>query len=167
MAVTYIEKGPGLFAAIAAAGLSLAQVNRVWVSSNDAAVQPFIDAYTLDQAKADKCDAVKRYANSLRDKANANISARTMTAWAVKKAEADAYSKSLGLADCPTLKDEAAARGITVPALVQKVQTNATSYRAKEVAISGNDGKHRDAIKALTTFAAVAAYDFSAGWPVV
>ena len=47
MAINYIEKGLGLHAAIAAAGHNLWQVNQVWMSSNDAAVQAIINSYDV------------------------------------------------------------------------------------------------------------------------
>jgi hypothetical protein len=45
--INYIEKGLGLHAAIAAAGYNLQQINGVWVSTNDAAVQVIIDSYDV------------------------------------------------------------------------------------------------------------------------
>ena len=47
MGINYIEKGLGLHAAIAAAGYNLQQINGVWVSTNDAAVQVIIDSYDV------------------------------------------------------------------------------------------------------------------------
>lgn len=54
--ITYIEKGPGLYQAIAAAGHSLYEIDGHWVASDDAAVQAIIDSYvepaeTEDQVK--------------------------------------------------------------------------------------------------------------------
>lgn len=54
--ITYIEKGPGLYQAIAAAGHSLYEIDGQWVASDDAAVQAIIDSYvepaeTEDQVK--------------------------------------------------------------------------------------------------------------------
>lgn len=43
--IIYIEKGEGLHAAIRAAGHRIEQVNGVWVSDDDVAVQVFIDTY--------------------------------------------------------------------------------------------------------------------------
>lgn len=43
--INYIEKGPGLHEAIAAAGYSLYELNGSWVCSNEAAVQKIIDEY--------------------------------------------------------------------------------------------------------------------------
>ncbi len=60
MAITYVEKGVGLHDAVRAAGHWLAQVNGVWQSSNDAAVQSIIDSYNeLPHYKARKIAAIK------------------------------------------------------------------------------------------------------------
>ncbi len=57
MAINYIEKGPGLHSSVGAAGHQLSQVDGVWVSSNDVAVQAIIDAYNpLPDLKAKKVD---------------------------------------------------------------------------------------------------------------
>lgn len=60
MAINYTEKGDGLHRAIAAAGHKLRQVNQVWRSSNDAAVQAIIDSYDpLPDYKSTKIAAIK------------------------------------------------------------------------------------------------------------
>lgn len=60
MAITYIEKGAGLHDAVRAAGHWLVQVNGVWQSSNDAAVQAIIDSYNeLPRYKLGKIAAIK------------------------------------------------------------------------------------------------------------
>lgn len=43
--VNYVEKGSGMHAYIASQGYSLKQINGIWVSSNDAAVNAIISAY--------------------------------------------------------------------------------------------------------------------------
>ena len=58
--ITYIEKGIWMHEAIADAGYSLAQVDGVWVSSDDVAVQSIIDSFDpLPYAKAEKIVAIK------------------------------------------------------------------------------------------------------------
>lgn len=167
MAITYHEKGIGLHQAIVAAGHWLAQIDGVWRSDNYAAVQSIIDAYTLDQAKAHKSKEVTLHAKSLRDKVVAAISSGELSSWPVKLSEAAKFAGGADAAQCPMLAGEALARGITLSELVGKVDGNAAGFSALESAIGGTDGKHRDAIKALTTFAEVCSYDFSAGWPAV
>lgn len=136
-------------------------------TSDDAAVQLIIDDYSLDQAKSAKCMIVSAHAKQLRDKAVQAISAGEMASWPVKLAEAAKFAVAGDASQCPMLSGEAAARGITVASLVSKVGGNAQMFSTLEAAIGGTDGKHRDAIKSMTSFEDVAAYDFSAGWPAV
>ena len=163
--IAYTEKGAALHAAIAKAGHYLREENGVWVSSNDVAVQAIIDSYTLDQAKAHKANEVLALAKQLRDKAVRAISTGEMASWPIKLAEAAKFAA--GSTDCPMLTAEATARGITLAELVAKVGGNAQVFAGLEAVIGGTDGRHRDAIKALTTFDEVAGYDYSAGWPEV
>lgn len=167
MTIIYTEKGHGLHAAIAAAGYSLRQENGEFTSDNDAVVQAIIHAYTLADAQGYKCDQVSAHAKALRDRVIRSISAGEMASWPIKLAEAAKYLQTTDPADAPMLSAEATARGIPLAALVAKVDGNATTFAGLEALIGGTDGKHRDAIKALTTFDDVAAYDFSTGWPEV
>jgi hypothetical protein len=164
--IRYTEKGAGLHAAIAAAGLLLREENGVWVSSDDAAVQAVIDGYTLDKAKATVSALVNDYAKTVFDKAVAGTSAAEMAGWPILRAEAIAYNANAA-ASCPAMTAEAAQRGITLAALAVKVTGNANHFDGLRAAVAGNSGKHRDALAALTTFDAVLAYDFRTGWPVV
>lgn len=165
--IAYTEKGAGLHEAIARAGHLLRQENGVFVSSNDAAVQAIIDGYTLDDAKSHKSEQISAHAKMLRDRVIRNISAGEMASWPIKLSEAAKYAQTGQDADAPMLAAEASARGITLAELVAKVGGNATTFAGLEAAIAGTDGAHRDAIKACETFEAVAAYDFSTGWPGV
>lgn len=165
--IDYTEKGAGLHRAITRAGYVLKQENGAWGSSDDAAVQIIIDSYTLDDAKAYRAEEVSAHAKTLRDKVIRAISAGEMASWPIKLAEARAFEQGASAEQCPMLAGEAAARGITLAELVGKVAGNATTFAGLEAAIAGADGKHRDAIKALSTFDEVAAYDYLSGWPEV
>lgn len=60
MAINYIEKGSWLHNEIAAQGYLLKQIDGVWVSNNEVAVQAIIDAFDpLPYAKADKINEIK------------------------------------------------------------------------------------------------------------
>lgn len=64
MAIVYTEKGYRMHAALAAAGLGIADRNGVWVKANPAAldsdVNAFISAYSeLPDVKSDRIDAIK------------------------------------------------------------------------------------------------------------
>lgn len=158
---------PGLIERIAQAGVAVGIHDGNWYCSDEAAAQALIDAYTLTDAikwRQAECLAV---AKSLRDKVVAHISAGEMAAWPIKRAEAMAYAQSGNPADAPILSAEAAARGISLPAMLAKVQSNASTFAALEAAIGGADGKHRDTLASLASFEAVAAYDLTVGWPSV
>lgn len=165
--INYIEKGFGLHMAINAAGHTLYLRDGVWVSSDDVAVQAIIDGYTLDDAKAYRAAQVSAYAKTMRDRVITSISAGEMASWPIKLAEASKYTQTGQASDAPMLSAEAQARGIELAALVQKVGGNATTFAGLESAIAGVDGKHRDAIKACSSFDEVAAYDYLTGWPEV
>lgn len=162
--ISYIEKGAGLHTAISSAGHWLAHVDGVWVSSDDEAVQAIIDGYSLAQAQADVCAKIALYAKGLRDKVVADLSPAEMSAWPLKLAEANTYAGDD--AAVPMLSIEAAARNCSVPDLVVKVKSKAQQMAQLEAMIAGVDGKHRDAVRALTTFDDVLAYDWSGGWPL-
>lgn len=165
--IEYTEKGYGLHQKIASAGYALRQENGAWISSDDVAVQAIIDGYTLDNAKAYRAAQVSAYAKTLRDKVIMTISAGEMASWPIKLSEAAKYAQTGQASDAPMLLAEATARGIALSELAAKVGGNATTFAGLESAIAGVDGKHRDAIKALSTFDEVAAYDYLAGWPEV
>jgi hypothetical protein len=166
MTIIYTEKGIGLHQAIEAAGYSLWQHDGVWMSTNDTAVQAIIDGYTLAQAIAERQGSVVSHAKSLRDAVVSAYSYGETSSWPLKLAEAQAYTAN-SAASTPLLSAESTARGITVAALAAKVLNNSNTFAALEAQISGNCGKHTDAIAACTTFAQVQAYDFSAGWPAI
>lgn len=165
--ISYTEKGAGLHAAIESFGHWLRQVDGVWVSSDDAAVQSIIDSYTVAQAIAARQAECLAIAKGLRDKAISGVSAGEMAGWPIKLAEARAFAADPANAQTPMLSAEAAARGVTVAELVTKVGGNSARFAALEAAIGGADGRHRDSLSKLTTFDAVAAYDLTAGWPAV
>ncbi|MCE3262623.1 MAG: hypothetical protein K0R43_1702 [Pseudoduganella sp.] len=165
--ITYTEKGAGLHEAITKAGHWLREADGQWISSNDAAVQAIIDGYTLADAKAARIQQVLAHAKALRDKVVAAVSPGEMSCWAIKRAEAVQFRATGDAAQCPVLSLEAQHRQVTLDTLVSKVEANATRLSSVEAVIGGVDGRHRDAIASLTTFEAVAAYNFNTGWPEV
>lgn len=165
--ITYTEKGYGLHEAVCASGHRLEQVNGVWMADDATAVQAIIDGYTLAQAVAHRQAECLAIAKSLRDKVISGISAGEMAGWPIKLSEARAFVADPTGAQTPMLAAEAAARGVTVAELVSKVGGNSARFAALEAAIGGTDGSHRDALAKLSTFDDVAAYDLTAGWPVV
>jgi hypothetical protein len=166
MAIRYTEKGIGMHDAIIAAGEFLYEDSALgWVCSDEAAVQAIIDNYTLDQAKAEKKAQSLAIAKSLRDKVVAAISPGEMASWTIKRNEALAYSQTRKPEDAPLLYTESLARGISLDEMLLKVMANSNAFSAAEAAISGADGRHRDAIDNLPDFKAVVEYNLKLGWP--
>lgn len=141
--------------------------NGVFRCSDEAAAQAIIDAFTLADAAAELKGDVDRHAKMLRDRAVAHVSVGELSAWSIKRAEAAAFASSGNAADAPLLNAEAQAAGITLAALVARVQTNVTHFAGLEAQIGGQRRRHRDSIDAIATFAALRAYDISTGWPAV
>lgn len=163
--IIYTEKGIALHERIRAAGHWLQCIDGAWQSSDAAAVQAIIDAYTLADTQAEVCARINVHARALRDAAVAGISPAEMASWPIKRGEALALAAGGSAADAPMLVAEAAARGVPLTDIVARVQGNAGALAMLEAAIAGTEGKHRDAVKALPTFEAVLAYDFTSGWP--
>jgi hypothetical protein len=165
--ITYTEKGRLMHKAIADAGHSIKQRNRVWITSDDAAVQQIIDNYPLSATIAEVKGKIDKHAAELRDKAVAGISRAEMASWPIKRAEMLAYNANLNASDAPILSGEATVRGVTLDSIAARVQANESALIALEIKIAGMSGKHKDAVSALTTFADVLAYDWSGSWPEV
>lgn len=150
---------------ISAAGHWVVFEDGIPLSSDDKAVQPIIDAFTLVEYKAGKQAQIESHAKVLRDKSLNGVSPAEVAAWSVKLAEAKTFGKAG--ADTATLAKEAQVRNIPLAELVAKVQANANDFGDREAQIAGVAGKHKDALMALTDFRAVEAYDFTGGWPEV
>ena len=132
----------------------------------DTVLEPVITPATMAQTVT---ISIEQFAKTLRDKIVADVSPAEMASWPVKTSEAALFRA--GKADeCKLLALEAATRGITLEALVVKVETNAIGLEGLEAVIAGNSGKHRDAVNTLllsgATTEEIAQYDYSAGWPV-
>lgn len=156
-----------LFRKIEATGVHIYNEDGVIKSTNDLAAQSVIDAFSVAEAIAAKQNEVVSLAAAKRQKVVAGVSPGEMSAWSVKLEQAQKYTLSKLAADAPMLQTEATARGTTLDSVVSRVLNNAQTFSNLEAQISGNSGKHRDAIGALLDFASVAAYDYSSGWPPV
>jgi hypothetical protein len=75
---------------------------------------------------------------------------------------ADTEASAMALA---SLEPEAAARGYSATAFAQVLIAQADAWRAGSLAIEAAAARHRAAIAALTSIAAVSAHDPSTGWP--
>ena len=164
--ITYTEKGSGLHEVIRKAGYSLREENGAFVSDNDTAVQSLIDAYSIAQAQAYISVNVNALTEAKFNKAIVGTSAAEMAGWSILRAEQIKYEASGLLTDCPSIVFEAAVRGLTVPELAAKVKINSIQFDQLRALIAGTSGKHRDAIKQLSTFEGISGYDFTTGWPL-
>ena len=114
-------------------------------------------------AKASECDLI---AKSKRDGIVKDISAAEMASWPIKRSEAISYQATNDASLAPMLSAESAARGVTLPALAEKVLAKSVALSVIEAGIAGCSGRHQDAINALDDLDEISAYDISAGWPV-
>ena len=142
-------------------------IDGVPYADDEAAAQALIDAYSIADAIAERQAECSAMAKAFRDKVVASVSPGEMAAWSIKRNEMTAYVETGDAAQAPMLAAEAQARGISLDAMVAKVQASATAFATLEALIAGNDGKHRDALASLTTFDEVYAYDLTVGWPEV
>ncbi len=162
--INYVEKGIGLHDAIAAAGHWLAQVDGVWESSDDVAVQAIIDAFDpLPEAKAAKWAQVQ----AERDRRKF---AGYMAGGHRFHSDPDSRTQQLGLvimgAGVPPIQWRTL-DGTYVTMTQQLAGAIFTATATGDAAIFAAGETHRAAITALTDYAAVVAYDFSGGWPEV
>lgn len=133
--------------------------------AREAEAQAIINAYTVAEAKAWLKRQVADRARATQDAflVAQNYSAGEASTWPIKRAEAAQANPTP--ANCPLLNAEAVAAGRTLASVVARVNVNASAFAAFSAQCAGNRARHQDAIDALTTFAQVAAYDYSAGWP--
>ncbi|WP_066339243.1 hypothetical protein [Azohydromonas lata] len=148
MAIAYEEKGAGLHERIRTQGHWLVQEDGAWQSSDDAAVQAIIDAYTLDDARAPIIAAIKQEAM---DRILAFL-----PAW--KQSNLNARMNELNEARF--------VRSLSIPEVYEVEAMRGIWDKAK--AIRAASDAHEAALKALGTFSAVLAYPWrTTGWPTV
>lgn len=163
--INYIDKGAGMAQAIRAAGHSIAIMDGVPMCDDPVAVQAIIDAFDpLVSAKSAKKKAIDAYAAVLRNVIVNGTSPAEMAAWGLKVLQA-ARVQAGETTGTEIIDAEAAVRGVSRAAMAAIVKGNSDGLSALETQISGNAGKHKDIIAAMTDWQAIAAYDFSSGWP--
>lgn len=133
--------------------------------AREAEGQAIINAYTVAEAKA---WLKRQVADRARQQQDAfllaqNYSAGEASTWPIKRSEANQTTPTP--ANCPLLQAEAVASGRTLASVVSRVKANADAFSAYSAQCAGNRAKHQDAIDQLTTFAQVAGYNYSTGWP--
>lgn len=163
--INYIYKGPSLDEHIIKSGHWAININGVWHTSDDAAVQALIDGYTIGQTQDWVCRQIDDHARMLRDKVVVGVSAAELASWTIKQSEAAAFQATGQATSAPTLGHEAQARGVSLAAIVARVAQNAPVFLSLEATIAGTAGRHKDAVRLTATFEAALAYDWSGGWP--
>lgn len=144
--INYIEKGIGLHDHIAALGLPALEFrNGAWWHPDPDVVQPIIDAYTLDQARAPVIARIKALAHEkilsfLPDWKQSNLNAR------MNELNEARFSRSL-------TADEQA-----------EVEAMRAAW-AKAKAIRDASNVHGAALAGMLEFSGIVDYDYSVGWP--
>jgi hypothetical protein len=164
--ITNVPITSGLQARLSSMGCSLSFRDNqpVCLPSTDA-VLSVIDGWTLDDAKAEVIAQIDAHAAALRDHVVAGTSPAEMSTWTIKRDEARAYNGTD--ASSPTLAAEAMARGVSTQAVVDRVNLKAAMLLQIEANIAGIAGRHGDAIRAMTSYTDIAAYDYSTDWPTL
>lgn len=140
--INYVYKGPSLDEHILKSGHWAININGVWHTSDEAAVQALIDGYTIGQTQDWVCRQIDDHARMLRDKVVVGVSAAELASWTIKQSEAAAF-QATGLAtSAPTLGQEAQARGVSLAAIVARVAQNAPVFLSLEATIAGTAGRH-------------------------
>ena len=132
-------------------------------ADSEEAAQLAVDAFEVSDAVALRAAEVTTIAAEKRASVMGITHPAEMASWSIKEREAEQFLDDG--TEGTMIAAEATARGVTVQAIAQRIQANAIAFRALEAGIAGVAGKHRDALAACTTFAEVAAYDITAGWP--
>lgn len=171
-----INNWPGLIQKIESSGYQINQVDNTLMgvrkadgaigSAIDDEITAIINAYTVGDAANFVCVKIEAMATQKRNIVIAPFSAGEMSAWPIKRSEAILFKQTNNPSDAPYLANEATIRGITLLTLVDKVIADAARFSNIEAAIAGTSGKHRDAIKSLTTFEQVMNYNYTTGWPL-
>lgn len=137
------------------------------VPGEDPPPDPSGAAAALSAYRAARVTEVRRHAARLRARMASEAVPEELSWWVRKATEAARYLQTGRPADAPLLAAEAAARGVTLAVLANKVNQKAQRWEAAEARIAGVAGKHQDALAQLSSVAAIDAYDYRAGWPDV
>lgn len=166
MSINYTEKGLGQHQAVADAGHTLWNEDGIWYSSNDAVVQPLLDAYGLPQVVAEIQNQIAAFANTLFIQAAQDYTAQEMATWGVCYMEAQQYIANPS-ASVPNLTLEATTSGQTVSALAEIFVAKGNAYLQAKAQIAGTRTLHYNNVAVLTDISSALAYNFTTGWPKV
>ena len=148
-------------------GIDVVQDSLGYQCSSPIEAQAVIDSFTIDDARDQICQMILEKGKALRDEKLQSVSPGEMASWYMKLAEARSFSKTGNAEDAPALALEAQVRGVSLADLCALVDANAQALSSLEAVIAGNEGRHKDAVRLLQSFDAVAEYDYSTGWPAI
>lgn len=158
--ITYIEKGAGLHSHIAENGFSLEQIDGVWISSDDLAVQVLIDDY--DPLTPAKLEAKAR----LTEQAEKSLSAIynqypgfERQTWADQESEARNWVNDNAVAT-PTVSALALQRGVDKEILMAKIIANADAWRQLAATYAGERQRLEDLIDDSNDFNGITTINF-------
>lgn len=177
--VTYVDKGYPLQVALREAGLAVRCVDGIWYTRSDPSeVEAFISAFDgVSAARDAKKAEISAHAATLREKATEGYTPAEMASWQRKYEEARRYTVEPSSESEAKVEGvyliwmEAQARGVTTKNIADRVKANGAALLAYEAAVAGTEGRHRDAVDAISeaddiaTMRAIQGYDYLVGWP--
>lgn len=137
-----------------------------WLTAGNSPLPPSsVGQDDLATTKLKRQLEIDSYAAGLRNRAVRGRSAAEMATWSAKLVEAKAFTATSDPLQAPLLASTATVRGITLAALVAKVNAQAAPFLQVEAYIDGTRGKHNDAIEAMLDVPSIVTYNWMAGWP--
>lgn len=150
--INYQEKGFGLFEYLLANGISLYQVDNVWVYHGDKTaeeVNQLISEYNpWPDMKAKKFAQINIDFSNAVDQLVAGTTPDERNSWAIQETEARAWLVD-NQTPTPALSVLSASRGIPLPMLAAKVIEKADLYKQYYFTLQGMRDKAEDMLKAL------------------
>jgi len=149
--LNWTEKGYGLIEEIRAQGHWVKQVDGVFVSSDDAAVQAIIDAYDpwpneIEKKKAEIIEKMEEHLNALVLKKYPRFEVES---WPYQKQDAEAFTADSN-ASTPTLDVIAAQRGTSKAEVVARVLAKAEAFNLLAATYAGERQRIENIIDAMS-----------------
>jgi len=159
--INYIEKGLGLHRAINESGHSIEQINGVWISSNDTAVQAIINSYdSLPYERAEKkAELVKDSEEVLNLQVLSKYPRFEIDSWQNQKADAEAYTLDIN-ATTLTLDALSSVRGITKEVAAERILNKAAQFAVLSASYAGERQRLEDLVDNALTIEEIHAIKF-------
>lgn len=123
-------------------------------------------APSIEVVRAEKIALLENLAGDFRRRVTGRAMPSEMATWATKAQFARAYLAGAPFPP-PLIEQEALARGVPATAVATRIRDKADNFERLEAQLAGAAGKHKDALRALTSVDAILAYDITAGWPAI